>query len=114
MTRARYVWAIWMAVAGTAATAQSPADPKPAVSKKKYQSSSPKTSTKKSSVKSKVATAARRVVPRLPKDPPVSASTRAEAHQGVLEKVSDGVDIPVENAAALVPFFEQLDRKSVV
>jgi lysophospholipase L1-like esterase len=40
----------------------------------------------------------------------VSASTRAEAQQGVVEKVSAGTDIPVENAAALVPFFEQLYR----
>src|SRR5258708_24989106 len=40
----------------------------------------------------------------------VSASTRAEAHQGVEQKVSRGADIPVENAVALVPFFEQLYR----
>jgi lysophospholipase L1-like esterase len=110
MTRARCTWAIWLAVAGTAATAQSTADPKPAVSNKRYQSSSPPASAKKSSVKSKVAGAARRAIPRLRKDPPVSASTRAEAHQGVLEKVSDGIQIPVESAAALVPFFEQLYR----
>jgi len=73
-------WAICLAVAGIPATAQAPANSKPAVSKKKYQSSTPKGSTKKASVKSKIASVARRVIPRLPKDPPVSASTRAEAH----------------------------------
>ncbi len=41
----------------------------------------------------------------------VSAATRAEAHEGVLEKVSKGAELPVENAAALVPFFEQLYRQ---
>jgi lysophospholipase L1-like esterase len=51
-----------------------------------------------------------------PKRPPsprstVSAATRAEAHEGVVEKVSKGAELPVENAAALVPFFEQLYRQ---
>jgi lysophospholipase L1-like esterase len=41
----------------------------------------------------------------------VSAATRAEAHEGVVEKVSRGAQLPVENAAALVPFFEQLYRQ---
>jgi lysophospholipase L1-like esterase len=41
----------------------------------------------------------------------VSAATRAEAHEGVVEKVSKGAELPVENAAALVPFFEQLYRQ---
>ena len=40
-----------------------------------------------------------------------SAATRAEAHEGVVEKVSKGAQLPVENAAALVPFFEQLYRQ---
>jgi len=40
----------------------------------------------------------------------VSASTRAEATQGVNDKVIDAASIPVENAAALIPFFEQLYR----
>lgn len=53
---------------------------------------------------------------RPPKRPPaarstVSAATRAEAHEGVIEKVSKGAMLPVENAAALVPFFEQLYRQ---
>jgi hypothetical protein len=97
--------------AALAANAQAPAGAKPeTASKKRYQSSTPKASAKKSSLKSKVAGVARRAILRIPRDPPVSASTRAEAQQGVVEKVSAGTDIPVENAAALVPFFEQLYR----
>ncbi|HSR07228.1 MAG TPA: hypothetical protein VLM42_08770, partial [Bryobacteraceae bacterium] len=43
--------------------------------------------------------------PRRPPAPrsTVSAATRAEAHEGVIEKVSKGAALPVENAAALVP-----------
>ncbi len=41
----------------------------------------------------------------------VSAATRTEAHEGVVEKVLRGAQVPVENAAALVPFFEQLYRE---
>jgi len=41
----------------------------------------------------------------------VSAASRAEAHEGVVEKVLRGAQLPVENAAALVPFFEQLYRQ---
>ncbi|HTS75707.1 MAG TPA: SGNH/GDSL hydrolase family protein [Bryobacteraceae bacterium] len=54
-----------------------------------------------------VRSAHRRVIPRGPK---VSASARAEAHEGVYMKVASGAEIPVENAAALVPFFELLYR----
>src|SRR5580698_4412421 len=46
----------------------------------------------------------------IPKGPPVSVRTRAEANEGVFTKVAHGADIPVENAAALVPFFELLYR----
>jgi hypothetical protein len=46
-----------------------------------------------------------------PPRPAISAATRAEAHEGVIEKVSKGAELPVENAAALVPFFEQLYRQ---
>ena len=55
----------------------------------------------------KVAAVRRRVIP---KPPAVSAKTRMEAHEGVFNKVADGADIPVENAAALIPFFELLYR----
>jgi lysophospholipase L1-like esterase len=47
---------------------------------------------------------------RRPKAPVVSKAARAEAREGVILKVSRGADIPVENSAALVPFFEQLYR----
>lgn len=47
---------------------------------------------------------------KAPRAPRVSAATRAEATQGVEEKVTSGASIPVENPAALVPFFEQLYR----
>jgi lysophospholipase L1-like esterase len=46
----------------------------------------------------------------VPKGPRVSAATRAEANEGVFQKVANGADIPVENAVALIPFFEQLYR----
>jgi len=51
--------------------------------------------------------------PRRPAVPrsTVSAATRAEAHEGVVEKISKGAEVPVENPAALVPFFEQLYRQ---
>jgi lysophospholipase L1-like esterase len=42
--------------------------------------------------------------------PAVSAATRAEAHEGVEQKITRGAGIPVENASALIPFFEQLYR----
>jgi lysophospholipase L1-like esterase len=45
------------------------------------------------------------------KAPPVPTKTRAAAHDYVLENVANGADIPVENAAALIPFFEQLYRR---
>jgi lysophospholipase L1-like esterase len=37
-------------------------------------------------------------------------TARAEAQQGVEQKITRGANIPVENASALVPFFEQLYR----
>jgi lysophospholipase L1-like esterase len=45
-----------------------------------------------------------------PRPSPVSAKTRIEANEGVFEKVSRGADLPVENAARLIPFFELLYR----
>ena len=43
--------------------------------------------------------------------PPRINSTRIEAHEGVEQKITRGASIPVENASALVPFFEQLYRQ---
>jgi lysophospholipase L1-like esterase len=100
-------------------TSTKPAAKKPASKRKKYRSSIGKpdpaqASVKKSPVKTAVkkvaatpAAVRRRIVPR---PPPISARTRAEAHEGVFQKVANGADIPVENAAALIPFFEQLYR----
>jgi lysophospholipase L1-like esterase len=47
---------------------------------------------------------------RVPKAPKISTATRQEANEGVLQKVANGAGIPVENPAALIPFFEQLYR----
>src|SRR5579872_5464457 len=69
---------------------------------------SKKTPPKKSVRKPVVKVAPRRaVIPR----PSVSPATRAEAQEGVAEKVLRGAELPVENPAALVPFFEQLYRQ---
>src|SRR6185369_9100513 len=88
-----------------------PKKPSTASKKKKYRSSSGKpaasTAKKPASVKKAVAAVHRRVIP---KGPPVSPKNRAEAHEGVFTKIANGADIPVENAAALVPFFELLYR----
>jgi hypothetical protein len=91
--------------------------PKTATKKKRvYRSSAgkPDPQAKKPPVKTAAAKVAatpaaikRRVIP---KGPPVSSKNRAEAHDGVFQKVANGADIPVENAAALIPFFEQLYR----
>ena len=70
--------------------------------KKKYVSSAAKKPrTKAKSVAKKVVSAPRTLV---------TAKSRAEAHNFVYENVANGADIPVENAAALIPFFEQLYR----
>jgi len=74
--------------------------------KKKYVSSTGKPSSKKAkSSTKKTATA-----PKPAKAAPVSAQARAAAHDFVYQTVADSADIPVENAAALIPFFEQLYR----
>src|SRR5271170_4980827 len=83
--------------------------------KRKYRSSIGKpVATRKGPVKRAVkkvaavpAAVRRRVIP---KAPPVNAHNRAEANEGVFTKVARGADLPVENAAALVPFFELLYR----
>src|SRR5579871_1382846 len=107
-----------VSIAATPANPKRPTATKPAASKSKkrrYVSSVGKpAAAKKSPVKRAVkkvaavpATVRRRVIP---KAPPVSARNRAEANEGVFTKVARGADIPVENAAALVPFFELLYR----
>ncbi len=102
-----------------AATPSKPATARKSKRKKRYRSSAGKpdpalAAKKKSPVRTAakapakaVRAARRRVIPRGPK---VSASVRAEAHDGVYMKIATGADIPVENSAALVPFFELLYR----
>ncbi|MCU1334962.1 MAG: hypothetical protein JWO19_543 [Bryobacterales bacterium] len=92
---------VTVAAAAVAVQAAKPSGAKKSVSrktsaKKKYVSSSGK---KKASPK-----------PKISKAPPASAKARAAAHDFVFQTVADGADIPVENAAALIPFFEQLYR----
>jgi lysophospholipase L1-like esterase len=73
--------------------------------KKKYVSSSGKNSSKAKTAAKKVVAAPKKAITAL-----VTAKTRAAAHDFVYETVADGADIPVENVAALIPFFEQLYR----
>jgi lysophospholipase L1-like esterase len=81
-------------------------------SKKKYLSSSgkPTTPPKKTVIAAAASKAKKRVVAIRVKATPVSAKRRVEAHDAVYENVSSGADLPVENSAALIPFFEQLYR----
>jgi lysophospholipase L1-like esterase len=73
----------------------------------------PKTPAKKAVVKkpaakkSAAATARRR---RIPRPPPVSPKVRAEANESVTAAVDSRIEQPLENPAAMVPFFEQLYR----
>ena len=50
------------------------------------------------------------VARRLPKPTPVSKQVRTQAVSYVSTEVEDAASIPVENSAALIPFFEQLYR----
>ncbi len=82
--------------------------------KKRYRSSAgkPAAAAKKNPVKraaKKVVSTARRASSRV-SAPRVSAATRMEANEGVFQKVSNSVNIPIENAGTLIPFFEQLYR----
>ena len=72
--------------------------------KKKYVSNTRKPPVKKAKASAKKAPV------KTVKAPPVPAKVRAEAHDYVFENVANGADIPVENSAALIPFFEQLYR----
>ncbi len=46
----------------------------------------------------------------VPKPPPVSAAARAHASEDVTDMLDRTAGIPIENPAAMVPFFEQLRR----
>lgn len=80
--------------------AQSTAKPKTSPSKKPGAKVTASASAKKKTPKKRA---------RL-KPPPVSAKTREVAYQDVTQDLAGGASIPVENVAALIPFFEQLYR----
>src|SRR5262245_56330722 len=48
----------------------------------------------------------------IPKAPPVSPAVRAKASEEVSGMIDRTAGIPIENPAAMVPFFEQLLRSS--
>src|SRR6266852_5407847 len=48
----------------------------------------------------------------VPKPPPVSAAARAHASEDVTAMLDRTAGIPIENPAAMVPFFEQLRRRA--
>jgi hypothetical protein len=75
-----------------------PAPPKPGVTQPTMPPSGP----------AKPATTAKR--PPAKPVAPFPAKLRVQAHNAVYEHVATGADIPVENPAALIPFFEQLYR----
>ena len=111
------------ATLAVAATPSKKPTPSSKSKKRKYRSSSGKSAPAKAGVrKSRVKRAAKKVARAplagaravrrrvIPKGPKVSAADRAEAHDGVFMKIDNGANLPVENAAALVPFFELLYR----
>ncbi|MGH9648251.1 MAG: GDSL-type esterase/lipase family protein [Bryobacteraceae bacterium] len=113
MKRVIQLW-IALALAAAVAVAVQPASKKASSkraaskkspAKKRYVSSSGKPAVRKAKP---AANASARSKPA--KAVPVSAKVRAEAHDYVFKTVADGADIPVENSAALSPFFEQLYR----
>jgi len=92
---------------GTASTgkaavaAPKSAAPKPAAPK----AAAPQTATSQTPPKTRA-----HVVKPAPKAPATTGKARVQAHEAVYEHVATGASIPVENPAALIPFFEQLYR----
>jgi lysophospholipase L1-like esterase len=99
-----------MALAASAQTTSPPDADKPAKTSAKKRARKPVIKTV-ATKKPAATTTAKKPAPRRAPRSSVNAATRAEAHEGVVEKVSRGAQLPVENAAALVPFFEQLYRQ---
>jgi lysophospholipase L1-like esterase len=87
-----------------AKSAAAKAPSKTSSAKKKYVSNTRKPPVKKAKASAKKAPV------KTVKAPQVPAKVRAEAHDYVFQNVANGADIPVENSAALIPFFEQLYR----
>jgi lysophospholipase L1-like esterase len=101
---------IWIAPAASGAVAKKPSAQAKKPSKpgsKRYASSAGKPPSKPAIVKTRP-----KPKPRAAAAPPTTASAKARvlAHEAVFQNVASGADIPVENAAALIPFFEQLYR----
>ena len=102
------------AVALAVQPAKSPAAkkaPSKSSAKKKYVSNTRKPPVKKAKGSTKKALVKIAKAPvKAVKAAPLPAKVRAEAHDYVFQNVANGADIPVENSAALIPFFEQLYR----
>jgi hypothetical protein len=112
-----YTWRQWIvalvaaAVCAAAVPATPANQPKAATAKASAAKSKRKPRYRSSAAPAPVAKAApvkRRAT--VLKGPPVAKAVRQEASEGVFKKVADGADIPVENPATLIPFFEQLYR----
>jgi hypothetical protein len=106
------VVAIGTAVLATAIAPVTPATRAAANKKKSSKKKAYRASSGKPAPKAIVAVAApakKKPVQRA-KAVPIPVKVRAQAHEAVLENVSNAAEIPVENAAALIPFFEQLYR----
>ena len=108
--------ALTVAVAALAA-AVSPPKPSPKKTKsKKYVSSGGKRPAGAAPAQKRARNPPAKTTPKapartaLPKPAPASAKLRAAAHDYVFQNVAAGADLPVDNARALIPFFEQLYR----
>ncbi len=101
-------------VTTTNSSSLQPAASKKKSKKKSYRSSNGKPAPGASSKKPSSGVSAKkkpaRPKPTRTRTVPVSVAVRTKAHDVVLEDVASGANIPVENAAALIPFFEQLYR----
>ncbi|MBN9660741.1 MAG: hypothetical protein J0H49_21295 [Acidobacteria bacterium] len=66
------------------------------------------------SAKKKAKTSTRKTAARkrsVPKPPPVTAEQKAEATESVQAHMAEAVDLGIQNAAAMVPFYEMLYRQ---
>ncbi len=94
--------ALAVAAVAAAALAGAVAPAKKPPAKKSAQTAAKKTSTARRKTPTR-----RRSVPRAPA---VSPAKRAEAASAVQEQMSDAVELGIQNAAAMVPFYEMLHR----
>jgi lysophospholipase L1-like esterase len=107
------IWRQWMAVIGAAAVCSGavPAASKSSTSKSTTVSSKKKRYRSGVGVKKTAAVKPRATTPKVPPvSPVVRKAARVQATQGVFQNIANGADVPVENPATLIPFFEQLYR----